>query len=368
MDMNQMTERLREALTLAQQEGIRRQQQQVESEHLLWALLAQEKGLAGGLLAKCGVSLEVARARVAEALDRLPKVTGAMEANKIYVAPSLNEVLVAAFDRAKQMGDEYVSVEHVLLAMVPRVKALRDLGLTENALLAALKEARGSPHLRTQIHRPILAGGCLRSSLRSDALCIHPLGKCLGRLDDRLDVVGCLLLIAPQEGLRQRGVESDLGQLPLDLGHHQLTLGGLGPLGQGFGPLLLLGLVAGLLVHLGQLQVLAVLRFEVLDLLGVLRVHLGDPLAEGLVDEVLLLLGEDGLLAGLLCLCVLDCFCHGLPSVMVRKQSATTYLSRVKLKTVMDWPGSYLKIDKDRNRNSTGAVATATLWPVISSC
>ena len=58
-----------------------------------------------------------ARARVAEALDRLPKVTGAMEANKIYVAPGLNEVLVAAFDRAKQMGDEYVSVEHVLLAM-----------------------------------------------------------------------------------------------------------------------------------------------------------------------------------------------------------------------------------------------------------
>ena len=144
MDMNQMTERLREALTLAQQEGIRRQQQQVESEHLLWALLAQEKGLAGGLLAKCGVSLEVARARVAEALDRLPKVTGAMEANKIYVAPSLNEVLVAAFDRAKQMGDEYVSVEHVLLAMVPRVKALRDLGRTENALLTAWKEVRGN--------------------------------------------------------------------------------------------------------------------------------------------------------------------------------------------------------------------------------
>ncbi len=150
MDMNQMTERLREALTLAQQEGIRRQQQQVESEHVLWALLAQEKGLAGSLLAKCGVSLEVARARVAEALDRLPKVTGAMEANKIYVAPGLNEVLVAAFDRAKQMGDEYVSVEHVLLAMVPRVKVLRDLGLSENALLAALKEVRGNQRITSE--------------------------------------------------------------------------------------------------------------------------------------------------------------------------------------------------------------------------
>ena len=147
MDMNQMTERLREALTLAQQEGIRRQQQTVEPEHLLWALLAQEKGLAGSLLEKCGVSLEVARARVAEAMDRLPRVTGAMEANKVYVSQGLQEVLVEAFDRAKKMGDAYVSVEHVLLAMTNRMKLLRDLGLSENALLSALKEVRGNQRI-----------------------------------------------------------------------------------------------------------------------------------------------------------------------------------------------------------------------------
>lgn len=147
MDMNQMTERLREALTLAQQEGIRRQQQMVEPEHVLWALLAQEQGLAGSLLGKCGVSLEVARARVAEALDRLPRVTGAMEANKVYVSPGLNEILVDSFDRAKRMGDAYVSVEHVLLAMVGRLKVLRDLGLSEGALLAALKEVRGNQRI-----------------------------------------------------------------------------------------------------------------------------------------------------------------------------------------------------------------------------
>ena len=147
MDMNQMTERLREALTLAQQEGIRRQQQTVESEHLLWALLAQERGLAGSLLTKCGISLELARARVAEAMDRLPRVTGSMEANKVYVSSGLQEILVDAFDRAKQMGDAYVSIEHVLLAMATRMKLLRDLGLSENALLSALKEVRGNQRI-----------------------------------------------------------------------------------------------------------------------------------------------------------------------------------------------------------------------------
>ena len=147
MDMNQMTERLREALTLAQQEGIRRQQQTVEPEHLLWALLAQERGLAGSLLTKCGISRELARARVAEAMDRLPRVTGSMEANKVYVSSGLQEILVDAFDRAKQMGDAYVSIEHVLLAMATRMKLLRDLGLSENALLSALKEVRGNQRI-----------------------------------------------------------------------------------------------------------------------------------------------------------------------------------------------------------------------------
>ena len=147
MDMNQMTERLREALTLAQQEGIRRQQQTVEPEHVLWALLTQERGLAGSLLTKCGISLELARARVAEAMDRLPRVTGSMEANKVYVSSNLQEILVDAFDRAKKMGDAYVSIEHVLLAMATRMKLLRDLGLSENALLTALKEVRGNQRI-----------------------------------------------------------------------------------------------------------------------------------------------------------------------------------------------------------------------------
>ena len=92
-------------------------------------------------------ALELARARVAEAMDRLPRVTGSMEANKVYVSSGLQEILVDAFDRAKQMGDAYVSIEHVLLAMATRMKLLRDLGLSENALLSALKEVRGNQRI-----------------------------------------------------------------------------------------------------------------------------------------------------------------------------------------------------------------------------
>jgi ATP-dependent Clp protease ATP-binding subunit ClpB len=86
----------------------------------------------------------LARAKVEEALGRLPRVSGATEADKVYVSQALNEALVDAFDRAKRMGDAYVSVEHLLLAMVPRVKLLKELGVSEQALLKALKEVRGN--------------------------------------------------------------------------------------------------------------------------------------------------------------------------------------------------------------------------------
>ncbi|MEG1934080.1 MAG: ATP-dependent chaperone ClpB, partial [Kiritimatiellia bacterium] len=122
----------------------------VEPEHLLWALLTQEKGLAGSLLAKCGVSVELVRARVAEALERCPRVTGAMEANKVYVSTALNELLVEAAERAQKMGDAYVSTEHILLAMIARMQFLRDLGLTESGLLKALKEVRGNQRITNE--------------------------------------------------------------------------------------------------------------------------------------------------------------------------------------------------------------------------
>jgi ATP-dependent Clp protease ATP-binding subunit ClpB len=150
MDMNQMTEKLREALTLAQQEGIRRQQQTVEPEHVMWALLEDPQGLVGGLLQKAHVSPELVRARTEEAMGRLPKVTGSLEANKVYVSTRLNQVLVDAFDRAKKMQDAYVSVEHLLLALLKCLPYLASLGVTEQALLKALKEIRGNQRITSE--------------------------------------------------------------------------------------------------------------------------------------------------------------------------------------------------------------------------
>ncbi len=143
MDMNRLTERLREAFVSANEERVRRRNQTLEPEHLLWALVTQEKGLAGSLLEKCGVQPALILAHAEEAMGRLPQVTGSAS-DGIYVSQALNEILVAASDRAKQMTDEYVSVEHVLLAMATRVACLKNAGLTEEALLKALKEVRGN--------------------------------------------------------------------------------------------------------------------------------------------------------------------------------------------------------------------------------
>ena len=150
MELNKMTEKVREALGLAQQEGIRRQQQTIEPEHLLWAMLSQERGLTEGLLTKCAVSPEMARAKCEDAMARLPRITGSAEADKVYISQALNETLVDAFDRAKRMGDAYLSTEHLLLAMIPRLKLLKDLGLTEQSLLKALKEVRGNQRITSE--------------------------------------------------------------------------------------------------------------------------------------------------------------------------------------------------------------------------
>lgn len=150
MDMNNMTEKVREAFGLAQQEGIRRQHQAIEPEHLLLAMLGQEHGLAEGLLTKCGVSAELVRAKAEEALGKLPRVSGTTESGKFYVSQRLNEVLVNASDRAKRMGDAYVSTEHILLGMVSRVEALKTLGITEQALLKALKDVRGNQSVTSE--------------------------------------------------------------------------------------------------------------------------------------------------------------------------------------------------------------------------
>ncbi len=152
----QLTQKVQEALKNAQKEATSRNHQAIDTPHLLAAMLAQEGGLAPQLVEKAGANVATLAAEVEELLARIPSVSGpgaATEQGKVYVSQELSRVLAAAEATAKRMGDEYVSVEHLMLAMAAEAKAsgvaeaLRKAGVTESAMLAALKSVRGNQHV-----------------------------------------------------------------------------------------------------------------------------------------------------------------------------------------------------------------------------
>ena len=150
MDTNRMTQRAQLAIQAARGEAIRLHHQQVDVEHLLLALIDQEDGLVPRLLERINVSIPALRSRVVEALERRPKVSGDTEEGKIYVTQPLNDLLIKADDQAKRLKDEYVSVEHLLLAMLELgrgsapARLLAEFGVEAKAVLAVLKDVRGN--------------------------------------------------------------------------------------------------------------------------------------------------------------------------------------------------------------------------------
>src|SRR5579884_3271319 len=144
MDFNRFTEKLQEALRASQSLAARNGQQQIDVEHLLLALLEQEGGLAQSILAKAGVRLEDAHRQLTQALGKLPRVSGpAGGVDQVYITSRLQKLLMQAEDEAKRLRDEYVSVEHVLLAAADE-KIFKDLGITRERLMRTLQEVRGS--------------------------------------------------------------------------------------------------------------------------------------------------------------------------------------------------------------------------------
>ena len=149
MDFNRFTEKLQEAVRAAQAKASRYGHQQVDVEHLLDALLEQEGGLAPSVLLKTGMNLEGFARRLEAELDRTPKVSGSGGGiDQIYVTSRLTRLLNAAEDEARTLKDEYVSVEHVLLAALDDQGAagrlLKEFGLTRERLMQALRDVRGS--------------------------------------------------------------------------------------------------------------------------------------------------------------------------------------------------------------------------------
>ena len=150
MDINRMTIKSQEALSAAQSAATRLGHQQVDSEHLLLALLEQPEGLAPRLLSRLEVGVEALTRRLEQELGQRPRVSGpGAEPGKIYLTEKLQQALVRAEDEAKRLKDEYVSIEHLLLALIEQGagtaagRALAEAGVTRDRLLEALTAVRG---------------------------------------------------------------------------------------------------------------------------------------------------------------------------------------------------------------------------------
>jgi ATP-dependent Clp protease ATP-binding subunit ClpB len=151
MDMNRMTIKMQEALQAASSHAQRRSHQGIDVEHLLLALLEQEGGAAPALLEQAGVSLPAVRQAAEQALGKLPQVQGGGAGpGQVHVTARLGQVLTKAEDEQKTLKDDYLSVEHVLLAMVQEGGVFRKLGLTRDRLLAGLQQVRGNQRVTSQ--------------------------------------------------------------------------------------------------------------------------------------------------------------------------------------------------------------------------
>ena len=119
MDPNKMTQKTQEAIQAAQNLALRRGHIEVDGEHLLAALLEQEGGLVPRLLQRMEVPVESFAAALREELEKRPSVSGpGVEAGKIYVTQRFNRLLLKAEEEARRLKDDYVSVEHLLLALI----------------------------------------------------------------------------------------------------------------------------------------------------------------------------------------------------------------------------------------------------------
>ncbi len=150
MNAQKFTQKSLEAIQEAQNLAIENNNMQIEEEHLVAALLQQRDGLIPQLLKKMHVDCDAVQRAVAEKISRIPGVTGpGREAGKIYVSADVDAVLTAAEKEADRMKDEYVSVEHIMLAILNRPNnAMKDVfqrfGIEKNAFLTALSSVRGN--------------------------------------------------------------------------------------------------------------------------------------------------------------------------------------------------------------------------------
>ncbi|MCF4113574.1 MULTISPECIES: ATP-dependent chaperone ClpB [Dethiosulfovibrio] len=155
MDLQKMTLKSQEALSAAKDISIREGHQEVDVEHLLSALLSQEDGLVPSLFDRMDVPIEPVRTSLRDALSKKPRISGGgYDPEKIYVSQRLSRMLLSAQERAKELKDEYVSVEHIFGAMVngapdPVAELLRSCGVDRDRFLKALTSLRGNQRVQS---------------------------------------------------------------------------------------------------------------------------------------------------------------------------------------------------------------------------
>jgi len=150
MDINRMTQKSQEALQGAQTKAVRYGHQQVDGEHLLLTLLEQEDGLIPRLFQRMDIPLPAFRQALEKEIEKRPRVSGDSEVGKIYVTQRLQQLLAKAEAEAQRLKDEYVSVEHLMLAFLAEGtatetgKLLASFNVTEERFLETLTAVRGT--------------------------------------------------------------------------------------------------------------------------------------------------------------------------------------------------------------------------------
>ncbi|MCC7507964.1 MAG: ATP-dependent chaperone ClpB [Planctomycetes bacterium] len=145
MRLDKLTVKSQEAVQAALDIGRKAENQSLEVEHLMLALVQQEDGVLRPLLQKLGANIDLLSGRLEEAIRKLPKVSGGQQ----YASNDFNTVLQKAYEEAEKLKDEYVSADHILLAVLdhgktPGARVFKDAGCDRKSVLAALKDVRGT--------------------------------------------------------------------------------------------------------------------------------------------------------------------------------------------------------------------------------
>ncbi len=156
IDLNKFTEKSRQAILEAQNIARRRNHQQTDGWHLLRALVGQEDGVAAALLEQMSVTPSAVELALERELDRLPAVTGSVEAGRMMITQAFQDAVNRAEEVAGELRDEFISAEHLFLGLLKTTghlelkKIFDNFEITEKKALAALKELRGNQRVTTQ--------------------------------------------------------------------------------------------------------------------------------------------------------------------------------------------------------------------------